>query len=171
MFDADKSDLSKSIQIDNTSVECIYDVNKKETGLCVLCNSTLVIMEEGFPTCTNPSCSVICTDTLDYSPEWRFYGADDKNSSDPTRCGNPINPLLIESSFGCKVMHTSNLSHEMKNICKWIEWQSMPHRENLYIANFNLLQLWLKTQVFLKYLLMKQYLYTKIYLNKKCLEG
>jgi transcription initiation factor TFIIB len=41
---------------------------------------------------------------LDYSPEWRFYGADDKKGSDPTRCGNPINPLLQESSFGCKIL-------------------------------------------------------------------
>lgn len=33
-------------------------------------------------------------DVVDLSPEWRFYGADDKNASDPTRCGNPINPLM-----------------------------------------------------------------------------
>ena len=107
-----------------------------EMGLCVSCHSTLMIMEDGFPTCTNKSCSIIYTDTLDYSPEWRFYGADDKNANDPTRCGNPINPLLLESSFGCKVMATNKLSYEMKKIRKWTEWQSMPHKEKSLYHEF-----------------------------------
>ena len=66
---------------------------------------------------------------LDFSPEWSFYGGDDKNGKDPARCGNPINPLLIESSFGCKVMTNSNSSFEMRKIRKWTQWQAMPHRE------------------------------------------
>lgn len=96
----------------------------------------MVIAEDGFPTCTDVNCAVIYTDTLDYSPEWRFYGADDKNAADPTRCGNPINPLLVESSFGCKVMASSNLSYEMKKIRKWTEWQSMPHKEKSLYNEF-----------------------------------
>jgi transcription initiation factor TFIIB len=115
-------------------IECVY--SPREIDLCSLCNSTLMITEDGFPTCTNPSCSVIYTNTLDYSPEWRFYGADDKNANDPTRCGNPINPLLVESSFGCKVMSTSNISYEMKKIRKWTEWQSMPHKEKSLYNEF-----------------------------------
>ena len=51
-------------------------------------------------------------------PEWRFYGADDKNAKDPSRCG-PINPLLVESSFGCKVLCNSKSSYEMRRIRKW----------------------------------------------------
>jgi len=75
-------------------------------------------------------------DILDYSPEWRFYGADDKNANDPTRCGNPINPLLVESSFGCKVLCNPKSSYEMKKIRKWTEWQSMPHREKSLYDEF-----------------------------------
>jgi transcription initiation factor TFIIB len=131
IFDTDKT-IAKSNA--NAEIECIYEHH--ESGLCHLCNSILVIMEDGFPTCNNPDCSVICTDTLDYSPEWRFYGADDKNATDPTRCGNPINPLLVESSFGCKVMASSNLSYEMKKIRKWTEWQSMPHKEKSLYNEF-----------------------------------
>ena len=41
---------------------------------------------------------------LDFNAEWRFYGADDNSSRDPTRCGMPVNPLLKQSSFGCKVL-------------------------------------------------------------------
>ena len=35
-------------------------------------------------------------DIVDQSAEWRFYGADDNQHTDPTRCGLPINPLLKE---------------------------------------------------------------------------
>jgi transcription initiation factor TFIIB len=95
-----------------------------------------MIMEDGFPTCTSKTCGFICKDTLDYSPEWIFYGADDKNANDPTRCGNPINPLLMESSFGCKVLCQSKSSYEMKKIRKWTEWQSMPHKEKALYDEF-----------------------------------
>jgi len=107
-----------------------------EFGLCYLCKSVLMIMEDGFPTCVNSDCGVIYKDTLDYSPEWRFYGVEDKNSVDQTRCGNPINPLLVESSYGCKVLSTAKSSYEMKKIKKWTEWQSMPHKEKSLYDEF-----------------------------------
>jgi transcription initiation factor TFIIIB Brf1 subunit/transcription initiation factor TFIIB len=132
IFDLEKQHINESNEPD-TKIECIYDV---ESGLCTLCKSVLIIMEDGFPTCTNENCSVIYKNTLDYSPEWRFYGADDKNANDPTRCGNPINPLLIESSYGCKVLCGTNSSYEMKKIRKWTEWQSMPHKEKSLYDEF-----------------------------------
>jgi transcription initiation factor TFIIB len=104
--------------------------------MCKICSSILIITEDGFPTCTSPNCGVIHRDTLDYSPEWRYYGGDDKNSNDTTRCGNPINPLLIESSFGCKIICNSHSSYEMKKIRKWTEWQSMPHKEKSLYEEF-----------------------------------
>jgi transcription initiation factor TFIIB len=114
-----------------------YEVKSvDESGLCHLCKSVLMIMEDGFPTCTNSECGVIYKDTLDYSPEWRFYGVEDKNSIDQTRCGNPINPLLVESSYGCKVLSTAKSSYEMKKIKKWTEWQSMPHKEKSLYDEF-----------------------------------
>jgi transcription initiation factor TFIIB len=114
---------------DSKQMECVYPGTNLDTDLCYACKSVLVIMEDGFPTCTNTSCGIIYKDTLDYSPEWRYFGADDKNANDPTRCGNPINPLLVESSYGCKVLCTAKSSYEMKKIRKWTEWQSMPHKE------------------------------------------
>ena len=107
-----------------------------EDGLCNLCENVLIITEDGFPTCSNPSCGIIYTNTLDYSPEWRYYGSEDKNANDPTRCGNPINPLLIESSYGCKVLCNNISSYEMKKIRKWTEWQCMPHKEKSLYQEF-----------------------------------
>jgi transcription initiation factor TFIIB len=135
----DKSSVDKS-SVDKSSVDkssSIIIENKVENSdLCYLCDAILVIMEDGFPTCTNPKCAVIYKNTLDYSPEWRFFNADDKSSSDPTRCGNPINPLLKESSFGCKVLCGQNASYEMKKIRQWTEWQSMPHKEKALYDEF-----------------------------------
>ena len=130
IFDKDNKDNKQENRL-----ECIYEQNK-EFDLCNICNSMLMIMDDGFPTCTNVSCGVIYKNTLDYSPEWRFYGVDDKNSNDPTRCGNPINPLLVESSYGCKILCTPKSSYEMKKIRKWTEWQSMPHKEKSLYEEF-----------------------------------
>jgi len=137
IFDSDKKHLDVSNDMNNTDEEskltCVYSSNNE---LCKLCNSQLMIMDDGFPTCTSAMCGVMNRDILDYSPEWRFYGADDKNANDPTRCGNPINPLLMESSFGCKVLCGTKSSYEMKKIRKWTEWQSMPHKEKSLYDEF-----------------------------------
>jgi len=135
IFDTDKQSLNEeSVDPNDKYIECLYGTEEMEN--CNLCNSPLMVMDIGFPTCTNASCGVIYKDTLDYSPEWRFYGVDDKNANDPTRCGNPINPLLVESSFGCKVLSNSKSSYEMKKVRKWTEWQSMPHREKSLYDEF-----------------------------------
>jgi transcription initiation factor TFIIB len=135
IFDNDKKHLEKNTN--NVHLECIYNVQEEpEQQLCKLCNSSLMIMDDGFPTCTNIKCCVMDRDVLDYSPEWRFYNTDDKNATDPTRCGNPINPLLVESSFGCKVLSNTKSSYEMKKIRKWTEWQSMPHKEKSLYDEF-----------------------------------
>uniref|UniRef100_A0A6C0B2J8 Cyclin-like domain-containing protein n=1 Tax=viral metagenome TaxID=1070528 RepID=A0A6C0B2J8_9ZZZZ len=132
IFDSDKKTLYDE-PIDK--IECLYSATGQH-DMCSTCNSYLIIMEDGFPTCTNPECCIMYKDVLDYSPEWRFYGAEDKNANDPTRCGNPINPLLVESSFGCKVLCSNNSSYEMKKIRKWTEWQSMPHKEKSLYDEF-----------------------------------
>ena len=105
--------------------------------LCKMCDSVLLIMEDGVPTCTNIECGIIYKDVIDYSPEWRYYNSgDNKKNVDPTRCGNPINPLLKESSFGCKILCNNKSSFEMKRIRKWTEWTSAPHREKSLYEEF-----------------------------------
>ena len=130
IFDEDKKMMDDS---DTThEIQTVY--SKMES--CELCSSPLITMDDGFPTCTNTKCGWMFRDILDYSPEWRFFGADDKNAKDPTRCGNPVNPLLIESSFGCKVLCNNRSSYEMKKISKWTSWQSMPHKEKALYDEF-----------------------------------
>jgi transcription initiation factor TFIIB len=61
--------------------------------------------------------------------EWRYYGADDNKSSDPTRCGMPVNPLLPDSSLGSVISHRMNESYDMKLIKKYHMWNSISYRE------------------------------------------
>ena len=58
------------------TIECVYRVSG-EREFCELCNGQLSFTDEGFLSCINPKCSIIYTDMLDSSAEWRFYGADD----------------------------------------------------------------------------------------------
>ena len=65
--------------------------------------SSLIYSEERFLTCSNKKCGIIYKDTLDQAAEWRYYGADDSKSVNPTRCGMPINPLLESPHMGVKL--------------------------------------------------------------------
>ena len=118
-----------------TKIECVYR-KCGEREMCEACNSSLAFTDEGFLTCTNQSCGIIYKDFIDSGAEWRFYGADDNNQSDPTRCGMPINPLLEESSYGCRVMNNNNASYEMRKIRRYTEWQSMPYKEKSQYDEF-----------------------------------
>ena len=119
------------------SLECLYSEQALETReRCDLCNSAVAYGEDKFLTCTNINCGVIYKDTLDVSAEWRYYGADDNQMSDPTRCGMPINPLLEQSSYGCKVVCVNNSSYEMRKIRRYTEWQSMPYKEKSQYDEF-----------------------------------
>jgi transcription initiation factor TFIIB len=119
-------------------IECIYS-NKFMDNKCASCDSPLFISEDGFYCCSNKTCGVIYKDVLDFGAEWRYYGADDTNSADPTRCGMPINPLLKESSFGCKIVCNGNSTYEMRKIRRYTEWQAMPYKEKSKYDDFQII--------------------------------
>ncbi len=116
-------------------LECMYRSNGNRE-ICECCESMLAFSDEGFLTCTNDKCGIIYKDMVDQSAEWRYYGADDNQNSDPTRCGMPINPLLEESSYGCKVLYNGCMSYEMRKIRRYTEWQSMPYKEKSQYDEF-----------------------------------
>jgi len=118
-----------------TEIACIYR-SEGQRDMCECCNSSLITTDEGFLVCTNKVCGVIYKDVIDQSAEWRFYGGDDNHNSDPTRAGPPINPLLRESSFGCKVICPIMASYEMRKIRRYSEWQSMPYKEKSQYDEF-----------------------------------
>jgi transcription initiation factor TFIIB len=121
--------------LDKKNVECVYTNNGLREN-CDCCTSSLVISDEGFQTCTNKKCGIFYTDILDQTSEWRYYGAEDTSGSDPTRCGMPINPLLHESSFGCKVLVHGASSYEMRKIRRYTDWLGMPYKEKSQYDEF-----------------------------------
>ena len=137
---------------DNTSsdtkkaqLECIYRTdavsyeNSNDNDICSACKTPLFVGDEGFLSCPNTKCGIIYKDNLDLGAEWRFYGADDNQSNDPTRCGMPINPLLKESSYSCKVLCPGKLTHENWKLKRYTAWQSMPYKEKSQYDEFQLI--------------------------------
>ena len=103
---------------------------------CELCKATLLLSEEKFLICSNKKCGIIYKDCLDNTAEWRYYGANDNKMSDPTRCGMPINPLLKESSYACRILLNYRSSYQMKRIKRYTDWQSMPYNEKARYEEF-----------------------------------
>ena len=62
------------------------------------------------------------------SAEYRWFGTEDR-SPDPTRVGNPMNPLLPESSLGTRIMARPGESRAMQKIRQYHLWNVMPYRE------------------------------------------
>lgn len=117
-------------------IECIYNKNNGVRDTCSTCNSLLSVSDDGFMACSNINCGILYTDITDQSPEWRYYGNEDTGGADPTRCGMPINPLLEESSYGCKVMCSGHTPAYMHRIRQYTEYQLIPHREKTRFADF-----------------------------------
>lgn len=129
-----KSDLLRLINDNiNDQIEIMDDVD-----LCSKCKTILIYSDEGFMACSNKECSILYNDILDHGAEWRFYGNDDNNNSDPNRVGMPINEMLEESSFGCKIVGYGSYfnSHEIRKIRKYSEWHSVPYKEKSQYDQF-----------------------------------
>ena len=132
----------ESVENKEKKLELLYESqNLRQREKCDLCNSPVSYTQQKLLTYTNTSCAVVYKDVLDETAEWRYYGADDNSMSDPTRCGMPINPLLKESSYGCKVVCGGRSSYEMRKIRRYTEWQSMPYKEKSQYDEFETIKL------------------------------
>jgi transcription initiation factor TFIIB len=136
----DKKKIWKQFEDDmgkKSQLELLFEEDRKGSReVCELCQSQLFVSDEKFLVCSNEKCGVIYKDCLDATAEWRYYGADDNNSKDPTRCGMPINPLLKESSYACRIMVGYNSTYQMKKIKRYTDWQSMPYKEKAIYDEF-----------------------------------
>lgn len=131
----DKKAMWNNFVKSDEPVECVYR-SSGEREHCECCQGYLIVSDDGFLTCINKACGVIYKDIVDMSAEWRYYGGDDGSNGDPTRAGPPINPLLKESSFGCKIICPMRSSYEMRKIRRYSEWQCMPYKEKSQYEEF-----------------------------------
>lgn len=85
-------------------------MNEKQ---CDNCNSDDLVINGGYFICRQCGCENDMN--IDQSQEWRYYGENDNKSSDPSRCGMPINELLPELSMS---IIGQNISHREKSLIK-----------------------------------------------------
>ena len=159
-----------SIENEDDKIECLYS-SEEINNFCKECNSILQITDEGFYCCSNSSCAIIYKDVLDRGAEWRFYGADDTNSTDPTRCGMPINPLLKESSFSCVVTCNKNSNYNMRVVKRYTDWNMMPYHEKSKYDDFNIITNLASAEGILKIVIDEAIRYYSKISNKKTYRG
>ena len=131
-----KQSMWDSFPIQSKTISECVSRKEGQRHLCDSCTALVACDDDGFLVCTNSKCGIMYKDIMNEGAEWRFYGANDNKSDDPTRCGMPINPLLKESSFGCKVLCGGRPSYEMRKIKRYTEWQAMPYKEKSQYDEF-----------------------------------
>jgi transcription initiation factor TFIIB len=107
--------------------------------VCEKCGHDQLVMMEGEHIC--PKCNIIQSRVIDDGAEWRFYGVEDNRNEDPTRCGMPTNYLLPKSSLGSMIgfQYKGRDNKDIRNIRRFLLWNSMPHWERTLYQNFEIL--------------------------------
>tara|TARA_B100001094_G_C18138861_1_gene776701 strand:- start:590 stop:1543 length:954 start_codon:yes stop_codon:yes gene_type:complete len=91
------------------------------------------IVSNGLVLCN--ACNNTISNIID-GPEWRYYGSNDTKSTDPTRCGMPVNELLPESSVGTSISMRGGNSN-MYRMRKYQQWNGMPYKERSLLKVFD----------------------------------
>ena len=117
------AELEKITETKSKKIVCCNNIeNHKNTNGVIECSQ----------------CSKIISNILS-TPEWRYYGADDTKSGDPTRCGMPMNLLLPDSSVGSIVLNQYSKDKNMNQIKKYQEWSSMTYKERSTYKVYNII--------------------------------
>lgn len=113
-------------------------VDSSEGFICSNCNSNrdIAIYDEEV---ICKSCGTQLCFLIDSSAEYRWFGSEDRHP-DPTRVGNPINPLLPESSLGTRILMRPGDNKAMRRIRQYHLWNIMPYRERTLWTVFEMLQ-------------------------------
>ena len=80
-------------------------------------------------------CGTVNGPLIDYGQEWRYYGSNDNRSSNPSRCGMPINPLLPKSSMGTILKGWGNEKYR-----RLMKWNSVEYREKSLMDIFKMMK-------------------------------
>ena len=105
---------------------------------CATCTSSMnVCMDGGELICQG--CGTILDIPIEWAAEYRWFSAD-SGSSDPSRCGFPMNHLMPESSLGTMILSNNNGSKMMNRIKRYHMWNLMPYRERTLWTIFDGLQ-------------------------------
>ena len=102
-----------------------------------MCDHETKELEDGQYVCT--TCGTILHCFIDDGPEWRYYGADDKNE-DPSRSGAATHALLTGTSYGSVAMHRKGTSPGFRNIERLSAWSFAVNSERSWLTALDVLQ-------------------------------
>lgn len=131
-------DLLNELRPENEKPPTIFIDN--DGNCCEHCKGQHLVVVEGEHVCQD--CNIIQSRVIDDGAEWRFFGAEDHRGDDPTRCGMPTNHLLPKSSLGSMIgyQQRGRDNRDIRNIRRFLLWNSMPHWERALYQNFEVLQ-------------------------------
>ena len=110
----------------------------RDGHICPECNTDKhVYIADDEANCTQ--CGMHLGFMVDSSAEYRWFGSEDRGP-DPSRVGNPMNPLLPESSLGTRILIRPGESKSMRRIRQYHLWSVMPYRERTLWTVFEGLQ-------------------------------
>jgi len=110
----------------------------RDGHICPECNTDKhVYIADDEANCTQ--CGTHLGFMIDSSAEYRWFGSEDRGP-DPSRVGNPMNPLLPESSLGTRILIRPGESKAMRRIRQYHLWSVMPYRERTLWTVFEGLQ-------------------------------
>lgn len=118
----------------------LFDVEepRDEGYLCSTCTTSQWIAQyDDEVICTK--CGEHLGFNIDSTAEYRWFGVDDRGG-DPSRVGNPMNPLLPESSLGTRILSHPGDTSAMRRIRQYHLWTIMPYRERTLWSVFETLQ-------------------------------
>jgi transcription initiation factor TFIIIB Brf1 subunit/transcription initiation factor TFIIB len=105
---------------------------------CQVCGGTEDdLLLEDMLTCTK--CGTVLSRPIDVSPEYRFFGHEDRSSGDPCRIGAPLDPRLPQSSL-CTIILPSH-NRAMNRIIQYQKWNNLPYKERALLGAFDRLHL------------------------------
>lgn len=139
----------------------------KNNNICPLCNIEDNIMIKGDLGYQCYNCGYVGDNIIEQGAEWRYYGINDTRSTNPSRTGNIINPLLPKSSMGTFIG-----GNRYSNIQRLHTWSSMPSSErSLWIIYKKINRLLQNSDIANKIIEESKYYYKMITENDKKLKG
>ncbi len=116
-------------------VEITHDKDDKPIIICNGCSSDNFLEVDGYNVCQN--CGLYNDCVIDSTQEWRYYGADDNKSADPSRCDLPVNDLLPHTCVGSIIGYGTKETNTTKRIRNMNYWNSVPYKESSLLESFN----------------------------------
>lgn len=95
-----------------------------DTSVCQFCRGSIKVDEVGQQICC---CCGVTVQTIDLSPEWRFYGDDGKPN--PSRAGPP---MTEHEDLGIRILNDRKGSSDMRRISRAVMWSAMTYRDQTY---------------------------------------